>query len=69
MQKSLRVFLTSIVSNVEPHDVYISFWAMRLFMDHMVFIHQVGKKNASDAMLTFPSTFVVIYEEGYQEPD
>lgn len=45
MQKSLRVFLTSIVLNVEPHDVYISFWAMRLFMDHMVFIHQVGKKK------------------------
>lgn len=37
-------FLTCIALNVRPHDLCILFCTVSLFMDHMIFISQFGKK-------------------------
>lgn len=43
MQKLLRFFWRAFFLNIGPHDFYNSFCSIRLFMDYMIFVYQVGK--------------------------
>lgn len=53
MQKSMRLFLTCVVLNVGPHDFYISFWFISLFMDYVFSIDQVVKKKCKRCYVDF----------------
>lgn len=61
----LFCFLTCIALNARPHDLHILFCTISLFMDHMIFIAQFGKKNACDAMLIFLLCFCYCLLRGF----